>query len=65
MRPAAQTVVYDYSGGKYPLTAQWLASHFNATVVAPSTTTPPTPNPPSGGLAVVLGHDYALRWIGQ
>jgi LCP family protein required for cell wall assembly len=65
MRPAVKTVVYDYSGGKYPLTAQWLASHFDAEVITPSTTTAPTPNPPSGGLAVVLGHDYALHWIGQ
>src|SRR2546429_3135257 len=64
-RPAERTVVYDYSHGRYPLTARWLASHFNATVVVPSTGTPPTPDPPAEGLAVVLGHDYALRWIGQ
>ena len=66
VRPAEQTVVYDYSGGKYPRTLQWLASYFGATVQRVSAgTTPPTPNPPAGGLVVVLGHDYAVRWIGQ
>lgn len=65
MRPEEQTVVYDYSGGRYPLTARWLASYFGASVVTPASATPPTPNPPMGGLAVVLGHQYALRWIGQ
>lgn len=64
-RPAEKSVVYDYSGGRYPQTVQWLATYFGATVVTPSSATPPTPNPPSGGIAVVLGHDYALRWIGQ
>jgi LCP family protein required for cell wall assembly len=64
-RPAERTVVYDYSNGRYPMTARWLAGHFGAAVVVPATGTPPTPDPPAGGLAVVLGHDYALRWIGQ
>jgi hypothetical protein len=65
MSPAEHSVVYDYSGGRYPLTAGWLAAHFGATVVEARSATPPTPSPPAGGLAVVLGHDYALRWIGQ
>jgi len=66
VRPVEQTVVYDYSGGKYPKTLQWLASYFGATVQQVSAgTTPPTPNPPAGGLVVLLGHDYASRWIGQ
>ena len=65
MRPAEKTVVYDYSGGRYPLTAQWLAAYFGGPVVTPATAAPPTPSPPAGGLAVVLGHQYALRWIGQ
>jgi LCP family protein required for cell wall assembly len=64
--PAQQTVVYDYSGGRYPRTVRWLANYFGATVQQVSTgTTPPTPNPPAGGVVVVLGHDYALRWIGM
>ena len=65
VRPAEHTVVYDYSNGRYPLTARWLAGRFGASVAVPSTATPPTPDPPASGLAVVLGHDYALRWVGQ
>jgi LCP family protein required for cell wall assembly len=66
VRPAEQTVIYDYSAGKYPRTLQWLTSYFGASVQQVSAgTTPPTPNPPAGGIVVVLGHDYAARWIGQ
>jgi LCP family protein required for cell wall assembly len=65
IRPANQTVIYDYSGGKYPRTVQWLEGYFGATVQQISGgSTPPTPNPPASGLVVVLGHDYASRWIG-
>jgi LCP family protein required for cell wall assembly len=64
--PAQQTIVYDYSGGRYPRTVRWLADYFGATVQQVSRgSTPPTPNPPAGGLVVVLGHDYALHWIGM
>jgi hypothetical protein len=28
-------------------------------------TTAPTPSPPESGFSVVLGRDYALRWVGQ
>jgi LCP family protein required for cell wall assembly len=66
VQPAQQTVIYDYSDGKYPKTVQWLQTYFGATVhTVPAGTTPPTPNPPGGGLVVVLGHDFAVRWIGQ
>jgi hypothetical protein len=56
-----QAVVYDYSHGKYPLTAQWLAAFFHATV---------KPGPASfagytNGLLVVIGHDYAASWYGR
>jgi LCP family protein required for cell wall assembly len=65
-RPAAQTVILDYSSGKLPLTAKWLASYFGGTVVA---ATPTNPAPASGqqtyGLVVVLGTDYERRWLGQ
>ncbi len=64
VKSAEKTIVYNYSGGRYPLTAQWLATYFGGTVVAPPTA-PSTPNQPTGGLAVLLGHQYALRWIGQ
>ena len=66
VQPSEQSVIYDYSGGRYPRTVQWLADYFGASVRKVSAgTTPPTPNPPAGGVVVVLGHDYALRWIGQ
>jgi LCP family protein required for cell wall assembly len=65
-RTAQNSVVYDYSGGKHPLTAKWLANYFGASVVPVGQgTTAPTPSPPDGGLSVVLGRDYALRWVGQ
>ncbi|HVH62042.1 MAG TPA: LCP family protein [Candidatus Dormibacteraeota bacterium] len=65
-RPSSQTVILDYSGGKFPLTAHYLQSFFGGTVVA---ATPSNPTPSSGqqtyGLVVVLGHDFALRWLGE
>jgi LCP family protein required for cell wall assembly len=65
-RAVAQTVILDYSGGRYPLTTRWLTSFFGGTVVA---ATPTSPVPASGqqtfGLVVVLGHDFARRWLGQ
>jgi LCP family protein required for cell wall assembly len=65
-RPSPQTLILDYSGGKFPLTARWLQSFFGGTIV---TATPSNPAPASGqqtyGLVVVLGHDFALHWLGQ
>jgi LCP family protein required for cell wall assembly len=60
-----QTVILDYSGGQFPLTAKYLQDFFGGTVVA---ATPTSPAPASGqqtyGLVVVLGHDFALRFLG-
>jgi LCP family protein required for cell wall assembly len=60
-----QTVILDYSNGQFPLTAKWLSSFFGANVVA---ATPSSPAPASGqqtyGLVVVVGHDFARRWLG-
>jgi hypothetical protein len=65
-RSVAQTVILDYSNGQFPLTAKWLASYFGASVVA---ATPTSPAPASGqqtyGLVVVIGHDFALHWLGR
>jgi polyisoprenyl-teichoic acid--peptidoglycan teichoic acid transferase len=62
----SQTVILDYSGGQFPLTAKYLQDFFGGTVVA---ATPTSPAPASGqqtyGLVVVLGHDFALRFLGQ
>jgi LCP family protein required for cell wall assembly len=64
-KSSAQTVILDYSGGQFPLTAKYLQNFFGATVVA---ATPSNPAPASGqqtfGLVVVLGHDFALRFLG-
>ena len=58
--------VYDLSGGRYPKTAQWLATYFGATLVTPGAASPPPGVAPTGdGVVVVLGRDYALRWTGQ
>ena len=60
---SARTVILDYSGGKFPQTAKWLANYFGATVV---NATPTSPAPARGqqtyGLVVVLGHDFGVRW---
>lgn len=61
-----QSTVYDYSGGKYSKTAQWLGTYFGARVqdVSSQSAAPPTPNPPAGGIVVVLGRDFSTRWVG-
>jgi LCP family protein required for cell wall assembly len=65
-RASPQTVILDYSGGKFPLTSKWLQDYFGATVV---NATPTSPAPASGqqtyGLVVVLGHDFALHFLGE
>jgi len=63
-RAVAQTVVLDYSNGQF-LRREWLAKFS-----APAWFRDPTsPAPASGqqtyGLVVVLGHDFARRWLGQ
>ena len=63
--PSSKTLILDYSGGQFPLTAKWLAKFFGATVV-PATSTRPAParGQQTYGLVVVLGHDYALHFLG-
>jgi LCP family protein required for cell wall assembly len=64
-KPSSKTIVYDYSGGAFPLTAKFLAGYFGATIV-PATPTSPAParGQQTFGLVVVLGHDFALRFLG-
>jgi LCP family protein required for cell wall assembly len=65
-RPTPQTQILDYSGGRFPLTAKYLQDFFGAPVV---TATPANPAPAAGqqtyGLVVVIGHDFALHWLGE
>jgi hypothetical protein len=69
--PMTKTVVYDYSGGKYPQTAAWLRDFFGADVVAATPPSPgvraafvPAPGQKTDGLVVVMGSDFARRWLG-
>ena len=65
-RPSSATVILDYSGGQFPLTTKWLQSYFGASVVvATPATYPPGPGQQGYGLVVVLGHDFALRFLGE
>jgi LCP family protein required for cell wall assembly len=65
-QPVSKTVVLDYSGGQFPLTAKWLAGYFGATVVRATKTSPvPARGQQTYGLVVVLGHDFASRFLGQ
>ena len=64
--PSAKTLILDYSGGRFPLTVKYLQRFFGGTVVA---ATPTSPRPARGqqtyGVVVVLGHDFALRFLGE
>jgi anionic cell wall polymer biosynthesis LytR-Cps2A-Psr (LCP) family protein len=65
-RSTPQSIVIDYSGGKYPQTAAWLQDFFGAPVVqTPPPGYVPAPGEQTGGLVVVMGSDFARRWIGQ
>jgi polyisoprenyl-teichoic acid--peptidoglycan teichoic acid transferase len=70
--PMTSSVIFDYSGGKYPQTAAWLQDFFGAQVVPATTPSPgvrgsfvPAPGERTDGLVVVMGSDFARRWIGQ
>jgi LCP family protein required for cell wall assembly len=64
--PSSKTVILDYSGGQFPLTAKWLASYFGATIVQATPTKPaPARYQQTFGLVVVLGHDFAAHFLGQ
>jgi LCP family protein required for cell wall assembly len=65
-RASSSTLILDYSGGQFPLTTQWLQTFFGATVVAATpANSPPAAGQQTYGLVVVLGHDFALRFLGE
>jgi LCP family protein required for cell wall assembly len=65
-RASPQTLILDYSNGQFPLTAKWLQNFFGGTVVpATPATYPPAAGQQTYGLVVVLGHDFALRFLGR
>jgi LCP family protein required for cell wall assembly len=62
----AQTQILDYSGGQYPLTTKWLQGFFGGTVIAATPTNPaPARGQATTGIVVVLGRDFAQRFLGQ
>jgi LCP family protein required for cell wall assembly len=64
-RYLAQSVIYDYSGGAFPLTAEWLSQYFGVTVKqATPQSAPPVAGEATDGLVVIIGGDYAKRWYG-
>ncbi|HEX6548186.1 MAG TPA: LCP family protein [Candidatus Dormibacteraeota bacterium] len=64
-KPLDQTVILDYSGGRYPKTAAWLAAYFKASVQpAPTPSATPTGPAAADGFLVALGHDFASRFYG-
>src|SRR5713226_4859371 len=65
-RASSTTMILDYSNGQYPLTAKYLQNFFGGTIVAATPTTyPPAAGQQTYGLVVVLGHDFALRFLGE
>jgi LCP family protein required for cell wall assembly len=65
-RASASTLILDYSGGQFPLTAKYLQNFFGGTVVAATpANSPPAAGQQTYGLVVVLGHDFALRFLGR
>jgi hypothetical protein len=62
----SQTQILDYSGGQYPLTTKWLQGFVGGSVVAATPTNPaPARGQQTTGIVVVLGRDFALRFLGQ
>jgi polyisoprenyl-teichoic acid--peptidoglycan teichoic acid transferase len=60
-----ETQILDYTGGKSPLTAKWLSDFFGASVTPASPTSPaPAQGQQTFGFVIVVGHNYALQWLG-
>jgi LCP family protein required for cell wall assembly len=65
-RPSSTTLILDYSNGQFPLTAKYLQTFFGGTIVpATPANSPPAAGQQTYGLVVVLGHDFALHFLGR
>jgi polyisoprenyl-teichoic acid--peptidoglycan teichoic acid transferase len=64
--PSSKTLILDYSGGQFPKTTKYLQTFFGGTVVNATATSPrPAKGQQTYGIVVILGHDFALRWLGE
>ena len=61
-----KTVIYDYSNGQYPETAQFLSQFLGGADVVVATLATPAPikvkTLSTSGFVIFLGHDYGIRW---
>jgi len=61
-----RTVIYDYSNGQYPETAQFLSQFLGGADVVVATPSTPAPikvrTQSTSGFVIFLGHDYGIRW---
>src|ERR1700719_736916 len=65
-QPSSTTMILDYSNGQFPLTAKYLQNFFGGTIVpATAASAPPASGQQTYGLVVVLGHDFALHFLGR
>src|SRR6266851_5103490 len=64
-RASSTTLILDYSGGQFPLTVKYLYNFFGGTVVAATPSSyPPASGQQTYGIVVILGHDFALHFLG-
>ncbi len=64
-RASSTTLILDYSGGQFPLTVKYLYNFFGGTVVAATPSSyPPVSGQQTYGIVVILGHDFALHFLG-
>ena len=62
---SSTTLILDYSGGQFPLTVKYLNNFFGGTVVAATPSSyPPASGQQTYGIVVILGHDFALHFLG-